>query len=110
MPRPSSHSILVGISSTVEVFLRGGESGAGQKYERWGEWERQALHELGRYAKMFPVGAAQLGLWRGVAHWLNGRSGPARSEWRGAIAEARRLGLRKDESIIAAEIRRRQAH
>ncbi|KXF75467.1 hypothetical protein ATN84_19610 [Paramesorhizobium deserti] len=108
MPRPSSHSILVGISGALEVFLRGREAGLSDRYDRWDNWEGRALHELKRYSRVFPVGAAQLGLWVGVAHWLDGRKDRALHEWKQALAAARHLSLRRDESIIAAEIRRRE--
>jgi len=108
MPRPSSHSILVGISGVLEVFLRGREAGLSDRYDRWDIWEKRALHELKRYSGVFPVGAAQLGLWMGVARWLDGRKDRALHEWQQALAAARHLSLRRDESIIAAEIRRRE--
>jgi class 3 adenylate cyclase len=106
MKRPSSHSIIVGISGALEVLLRGREAGLSRQYDGWNDWERQALHELQRYSNVFSVGAAQLGLWTGVGHWLDGRRAQAFTVWRQALTTARDLSLRKDESIIAAEIRR----
>jgi class 3 adenylate cyclase len=108
MGRPSSHSIIVGISGALEVLLRGREAGLAQRYDRWGEWERQGLKELKRYSRVFPVGLAQRGLWLGVSNWLDGDKDRALSVWKQALSNARRLSLRKDESMIAAEIRRRQ--
>ena len=108
MGRPSSHSIIVGISGAMEVLLRGREAGLAQKYEQWSDWEAQALHHLKRYSKVFPVGLAQLGLWTGVADWLDDRKDRALSNWKAALIVARKFSLRKDESLIAAEIRRRQ--
>jgi hypothetical protein len=108
MRRPSSHSTLVGLSGVSEVLLRGREAGLSREYDQWRQWERQALHELNRYSRVFPVGAAQHGLWLGVAHWLDGRKGQALSTWRQALAIARQFSLRQDESMIAAEMRRRQ--
>ncbi len=110
MPRPSSHSTIVGISGAVEVFLRGREAGLSDRYDRWGFWEKQALYELKRYSRVFPVGAAQLKLWMGVGHWLDGRRDSALTDWKQALAAARHFSLRKDELIIAAEIRRREDH
>jgi hypothetical protein len=106
MKRPSSHSIIVGISGALEVLLRGREAGLSRQYDGWNDWERQALHELKRYSAVFSVGTAQLGLWTGVGHWLDGRRAEAFTVWRHALTAARDLSLRKDESIIAAEIRR----
>lgn len=108
MRRPSSHSTLVGLSGVSEVLLRGREAGLSREYDQWRQWERQALHELNRYSRVFPVGAAQHGLWLGVAHWLDGRKGQALSTWKQALATARQFSLRQDESMIAAEMRRRQ--
>jgi hypothetical protein len=108
MRRPTSHSTLVGISSICEVLLRGREAGFSREYDQWDYWERQALYELKRYSRVFPVGAALCGLWVGVSHWLDGRKYRALSGWEQALATARRLSLRQDESMISAEIRRRQ--
>ncbi|WP_210324605.1 ATP-binding protein [Chelatococcus reniformis] len=107
MPRPSSHSTIVGICGALEVLLRGREAGLAQRDDRWRSWELQALAELRRYCKVFPVGLAQLGLWTGVAHWLSGRRDDATASWQQAFMAARRFSLRRDESMIAAEMRRR---
>ena len=47
------------------------------------------------------------GLWAGVAHWLDGRESLASLTWRKALATARKLALRQDETMIGAEMRRR---
>jgi hypothetical protein len=108
MRRPSSHSTLVGLSGVSEVLLRGREAGLSREYDQWPQWERRALHELDRYRRVFPVGAAQYGLWTGVARWLDGQEDQALAAWSEALAIAQRLSLRQDESMIAAEMRRRQ--
>jgi hypothetical protein len=108
MRRPTVHSTLPGITGVSEVLLRGREAGLSHEYDQWRDWERQALHELKRYRRVFPVGAPQYGLWVGVAHWLDGRKDRAVSTWKQALAAARRLSLRQDEAMIAAEMRRRQ--
>jgi class 3 adenylate cyclase len=108
MGRPSSHSTLVGLSGVCEVLLRGREAGLSREYDQWSRWQGQALHELNRYRRVFPVGAAQYSLWLGVAHWLDGRDDQALSKWKQALATARQFSLRQDESMIAAEMRRRQ--
>jgi len=43
-----------------------------------------------------------------VAHWLDGKKSQALVAWSEALAIAQRLSLRQDESMIAAEMRRRQ--
>jgi class 3 adenylate cyclase len=105
--RPTSHSTLVGISGVTEVLLRGREAGLSREYDQWPSWERQALNELNRYRRVFPLGNAQYGLWTGVAHWLDGQRDRALLAWNEALANARRFALRQDESMIAAEMRRR---
>jgi tetratricopeptide (TPR) repeat protein len=106
--RPTAHVTLVGISGVCEVLLRGRETALSREYDQWVEWESQALDELRRYSRVFPVGRPQYGLWAGVAYWLEGRRDRAFSTWRQALSAAQQLSLRQDEAMIAAEIRRRQ--
>lgn len=106
--RPTSHSTLVGITGVVEVLLRGREAGLSREYDQWPDWERQALTELHRYRRVFRLGDAQYGLWSGLSHWLNGQTDRALLVWNVAITTARELALRQDESMIAAEMRRRK--
>ncbi|CDX32441.1 hypothetical protein MPLA_160078 [Mesorhizobium sp. ORS 3359] len=108
MGRPTVHSTLPGITGVIEVLLRGREAGLSREYDQWRHWERQALHELKRYSRVFSVGAPQYALWVGVAHWLDGRNALAISTWQRGLAAAQRLELHRDASMIAAEIRRRQ--
>jgi hypothetical protein len=107
MRRPTAHSTLVGISGLCEILLRGREAGLSREYDQWSEWELQALQELRRYSRVFPVGLPQFGLWAGVAYWLEGREDRAFSAWGQALSDAQRLSLRQDEAMIAAEMRRR---
>jgi hypothetical protein len=90
-----------------EVLLRGREAGLSLEYDQWSEWECQALYELKRYSRVFPVGGPQYGLWTGVAQWLDGHKALALTTWKNAMATAKRLSLRQDETMIAAELRRR---
>jgi hypothetical protein len=106
MGRPTVHSTLPGISGVAEVLLRGREAGLSHEYDQWALWERQVLRHLDKYRRAFPVGRAQYGLWCGVAAALDGRRDSARREWKEALAFAKRFSLRRDESLIAAEIRR----
>ncbi|MHA4735859.1 AAA family ATPase [Ensifer adhaerens] len=108
MRRPSSHSTLVGISGAAEVFLRGREAGLAHAYDEWPRWEAQALRELKRYARAFPIGVPQLALWSGVSLWLEGKEAGAMSVWKDGMAAAQHLSLRRDEAMIAAELRRRR--
>jgi hypothetical protein len=108
MGRPTSHSTLVGISGLCEVLLRGREASLSREYDQWHEWELESLHHLRVYSQVYSVGKAQYGLWAGVAFWLEGRKDRAFSTWDQALSAARRLSLRQDEAMIAAEIRRRR--
>jgi hypothetical protein len=108
MRRPTSHSTLVGIAGVCEVLFRGREAGLSRDYDLWSEWEWEALRELKRYSKVFQVGLPQYGLWSGVAAWLEDNRSRAFTMWKRALSDAKRLSLRQDEAMIAAEIRRRQ--
>ncbi|VIO73307.1 hypothetical protein CI1B_49120 [Bradyrhizobium ivorense] len=108
MHRPTSHSILVGISGVCEVLLRGRETGLSREYDEWSEWETQALYQLKRYSLAFPVGRAQYRLWKGVANWLDGEKDQALAVWNEALSAAEKLSLRQDKAMISAEMRRRQ--
>ncbi len=106
MRRPSSHSVIVGISSVLEVLLRGRAEGLAEGSAKWRDLEDSALSKLEHYSKVFPVGRAQLGMWRGKRHWLDARQDAAMSEWNKGLDWARRHNLRKDAALIEAEIRR----
>ncbi|RXG84079.1 AAA and adenylate/guanylate cyclase domain-containing protein [Bradyrhizobium zhanjiangense] len=108
MHRPTSHSILVGISGVCEVLLRGRETGLAREYDQWREWETQALYDLKRYSLAFPVGRAQYRLWKGVSNWLDGEKDHALTTWNQALLAAEELSLRQDRAMISAEMRRRQ--
>jgi class 3 adenylate cyclase len=108
MRRPTAHATLVGISGLCEVLLRGREAGLAREYDQWREWEVQALGELRRYSRTFPVGRPQYGLWLGVAQWLEGRKERAFRTWNQALSNSQILCLRQDEAMILAEIRRRR--
>ncbi|WP_170438342.1 AAA and adenylate/guanylate cyclase domain-containing protein [Ruegeria arenilitoris] len=108
MSRPSSHSVIVGISSVLEVLLRGREAGLSERYEDWRDWEDNALRKLREYSRAFVVGRAQLGLWVGLRDWLDGRHDKAMALWQEAEQTATAHGLNKDQTLIAAEIRHRE--
>jgi hypothetical protein len=50
----------------------------------------------------------QLALWSGVSLWLEGKEAGAMSVWKDGMAAAQHLSLRRDEAMIAAELRRRR--
>ncbi|MBO9433772.1 AAA family ATPase [Ruegeria sp. R13_0] len=106
--RPSSHVIIVGIGSVLELLLRGREAGVADGYDEWKRLEDKAFGHLSRYCKTFIIGETQLGLWSGLDQWLNGHCDRAMQTWRSALKVAQDRTLRKDESLILAEIRRRE--
>ncbi|MEL6464239.1 MAG: AAA family ATPase [Pseudomonadota bacterium] len=106
--RPSSHVIIVGISGVLELLLRGREAGIADGYEEWKSLEDKAFGHLRRYCRTFIVGETQLGLWTGLDQWMSGHRDGALQTWRSALDTARGRALRKDESLILAEIRRRE--
>jgi hypothetical protein len=59
----------------------------------------QAVGYLGRYARVFPIGRPRTLLLRGLLAWTAGRAGPARRDWRAALAAAERLGMRYEEAL-----------
>jgi hypothetical protein len=59
----------------------------------------QAVAYLGRYARVFPIGEPRHRLHRGTLAWLAGRPGPARRDWRAALAAADRLGMRYEQAL-----------
>ena len=48
---------------------------------------------------MFPIGRPRALLHRGLPAWTAGRTGPARRDWRAALAAAERLGMRYEQAL-----------
>jgi hypothetical protein len=59
----------------------------------------QAVAYLGRYARVFPIGEPRHRLHRGLLAWTAGRPGPARRDWRAALAAAERLCMRYEQAL-----------
>jgi hypothetical protein len=59
----------------------------------------EAVGHLGRYARVFPIGEPRFRLYRGLLAWTDGRAGPARRDWRAALAAAERLGMGYDQAL-----------
>ena len=74
----------------------------GRDAGRSGPWEAmaaQAVAYLGRYARAFPIGEPRHRLHRGLLAWMAGRPGPARRDWRAALAAAERLCMRYEQAL-----------
>ena len=74
----------------------------GRDAGRSGPWEAmaaQAVAYLGRYARAFPIGEPRHRLHRGLLAWMAGRPGPARRDWRAALAAADRLCMRYEQAL-----------
>lgn len=80
---PTAVTLLEGLSGMAEVYLElwaedyGGPSGT--KMLR--EGAKEAIKELGHFARLFTVGHPRALLWQGYFHWLNGRQNKAREAW-----------------------------
>lgn len=103
---PTVHSSLDSTSGVVEVLLRGRANGLHAGYPRWQEWEARALHHLNLHRKRFPTGDPRYHLWLGLREHLNGEGERAFSLWEQGLAHARRLGMKRDISLLETEIRR----
>jgi hypothetical protein len=66
----------------------------------------EAVDCLARYARVFPIGQPRARLHRGLLAWVDGRPGPARREWRAALAAAERLGMRYEQALALAVLGR----
>jgi hypothetical protein len=91
---------LYAMSAEVALALWGERRG--QDGGRAGPWRAMAVEAtgyLGRFARVFPIGEPRARLHRGLLAWTDGRPGPARREWRAALAAAERLGMRYDQAL-----------
>jgi class 3 adenylate cyclase/tetratricopeptide (TPR) repeat protein len=66
----------------------------------WRAMATQAAGYLGRFARVFPIGEPRARLYRGLLAWTSGRPGPARRDWRAALAAAEALGMRYDQALV----------
>jgi class 3 adenylate cyclase/tetratricopeptide (TPR) repeat protein len=67
-----------------------------------GPWRAMAVQAIGyldRFARVFPIGEPRARLHRGLLAWTDGRPGPARRDWRAALAAAERLGMRYEQAL-----------
>jgi class 3 adenylate cyclase/tetratricopeptide (TPR) repeat protein len=91
---------LYAMSAEVALALWGERRG--QDGGRTGPWRAMAVQAtgyLGRFARVFPIGEPRARLHQGLLAWTDGRPGPARREWRAALAAAERLGMRYDQAL-----------
>jgi hypothetical protein len=59
----------------------------------------QGVGNLGRYARVFPIGQPRALLHRGLIAWADGRAARARRDWRAALAAAERLDMRYEQAL-----------
>lgn len=103
---PTVHSALDSTSGVVEVLLRGRANGLHAGYPRWQEWESRALVHLNAHRRRFPTGEPRYYLWLGLRNHLDGNRERALMLWDNGLAHARRLGMKRDISLLETEIRR----
>ncbi len=101
--QPTVYSVLEGFAAPADVFLAlAKEAPAGQRRKLL-ELTEQALDELARYSRVFPLGAPRLAWLQGWCAWLQGKAGQARQAWVSAIhrAEELRLPYEMAQAMIA---------
>jgi class 3 adenylate cyclase/tetratricopeptide (TPR) repeat protein len=67
-----------------------------------GPWRAMAVEgvgQLGRYARVFPIGRPRALLHRGLIAWTGGRAARARRDWRAALAAAEVLEMRYEQAL-----------
>ncbi len=52
-----------------------------------------ALRQLDRCARLFPIAVPRAAIWKGMAHWRAARPSRARTAWKRAFVAARALGM-----------------
>jgi class 3 adenylate cyclase/tetratricopeptide (TPR) repeat protein len=85
----------------LALWLDGRARGEGDP-RPWRAMATEAVGHLCRYARVFPIGQPRARLHRGLLAWTAGRPGPARRDWRAALAAAERLGMRYDQALALA--------
>ena len=98
---------LYAMSAEVAIALwldrRGRDGGDGGP---WRAMATEGVRHLGRYARVFPIGRPRALLYRGLLAWTAGRAGPARRDWRAALAAAERLGMRYEQALAVGMLGR----
>jgi len=93
---------LDGFAGAAEVYLSLWAREPGQA--ALGKLARSSLAALGRYARVFPVGAPRLALLRGRFELARERPERATRCWQRGITRARQLGMGMDEGLLALEL------
>ena len=99
--RPAGHAILEGCSSIAHLELAAlAEKPSADRLAR----VHRTLTLLRRYCSIFPIGRPRLAFWHGRLLALTDRRTPALATWRAGLATARALGMKYDETLLAAAI------
>jgi tetratricopeptide (TPR) repeat protein len=109
---PLTYSSLHALAGVAEVYLALAEGGGyGTPGERVSLLDRaaQACAALHAFARVFPIGAPQAWLRRGLAHWLNDRPAAARAAWQRSLATAERLAMPYEQGLAHYELGRHLA-
>lgn len=101
---PVNFYALEGYSSQAEVWLRILELETGLAPAR--ESARQSIKSMDKFAKVFPLGQSRASIWKGLYHWLTGKTSRAHALWRDALSVAQQRGLPFDQALAHYEIGR----
>ncbi len=108
---PTMPHSLTGYASVAEVTLALWEKALADEEDRryrqrLAPAARQAVRELGRYARTFPVGRPRTLLARGRLAWIDGKVRAARRADREALRAARGLGMPLEEAMAHRQLAR----
>ena len=105
---PTAVTLLEGLSGLAEVYLElwaeGFKGNSGTNIFRAGA--KEAVRELGQFARLFTVGKPRAHLWQGYFHWLNGRQKQARKAWEQSLAIAGEMQMPRELALAQLAIGR----
>lgn len=101
---PVNFYALEGYSSQAEVTLQILESATELKQAR--QSAQQSIKAMDKFARVFPLGQPRALIWKGLYHWLTGRTGQAYSLWGDALSVAQKRGMPYDQALAHYEMGR----
>ncbi|MFQ5578911.1 MAG: hypothetical protein ACE5G8_18180, partial [Anaerolineae bacterium] len=104
--RPTSSSAFAGYAGVADVYLTLWETGAVDRPNRLPRQARQACKTLGKFARVFPIGAPRDSLYRGRYRWLLKRSTLAHRAWSQSLARAQKLAMPYEQGLAHYQIGR----
>lgn len=101
--RPTSPSNFEGYAEIPGIYLALWEAGDPSCAAN----ARQAIKNLGSFAKLFYNGRPRLHLYQGIRARIKGKADKAQAEWKKAAEIARQIGMPYEEHLAMAELERR---